>query len=185
MLTKADGRLIVSMAREAIEKFVGGEVPQKPEDYPASFERPAGVFVTIHKGTELRGCIGMPYPVMPLIKALLAAAVSAASEDPRFEPVSDNELKKIKIEVSVLTEPKQIMSKPEDYHKHIKIGETGLIVIYGPYSGLLLPQVASEHGWDAEEFLDNCCIKAGMLYDMWKDQRTKVYTFQAQVFREE
>lgn len=184
MLTKSEGRLLLKIARETIEKFVQGEMPQKPEDYPDSLNDNLGVFVTIHKDKELRGCIGMPYPVMSLIKGIMSAAVSAASEDPRFEPVSRKELSKIKIEVSVLTEPRQIMAKPDDYNRHIKIGRDGLIVIHGPFSGLLLPQVAEEEKWDVEEFLNNCCIKAGMLHDMWKDSRTKVYAFQAQVFSE-
>jgi len=117
---------------------------------------------------ELRGCIGYPYPTNPLVEAVIDAAISAATRDPRFCPLEKKDVDKVVFEVSVLTPPEHVKTeKPEEYLKEIKVGEHGLIIEKGPYKGLLLPQVPVEWGWCEEEFLCQCCIKAGLPPDSW------------------
>ncbi len=164
-------------ARSAAGLFVKDGVKFKPENAPKSFNEKRGCFVTLTENGELRGCIGYPEPVMPLAEALVESAISAC-RDPRFPPLDASELPKIKIEVSVLTRPKPI--KPAD----VKVGRDGLIVRKGFYSGLLLPQVATEYGWSREEFLSQTCIKAGLPPDAWKDKGTEILAFHAEVFGE-
>lgn len=149
-----------------------------------------GVFVTLNrvvgKEHELRGCIGYPYPVLPLSKATIDAAVEAAVGDPRFPPVSLNEMNRIAIEVSVLTEPVELLVQDRRaLPQKVKVGVDGLIVERGSRKGLLLPQVPVEWGWDPEEFVCHCCLKAGLSPDAWLVEGTKVYKFQAVVFEEE
>jgi len=141
------------------------------------------VFVTLKKN-ELRGCIGHPYPNMPLIDAIVDSAITAATGDPRFRPVQMNELDDIRIEVTILTPPKLIEGGASERFKKIQIGKHGLLVKFGPASGLLLPQVATEYNLNAEEFLSQTCIKAGLMPDMWLDERAEVYTFEGQIFAE-
>ncbi|HLD49547.1 MAG TPA: TIGR00296 family protein [archaeon] len=183
MLSSDDKKFLLALARETIEKFARNEKIEKPTKYPEVLNQNHGVFCTLTKNGNLRGCIGMPYPAMPLIKSLISSACSAC-EDSRFRPLREAELKEIKIELSVLTEPNLIEAKGDAIIKSIKIGEDGLIIHYGPYSGLLLPQVAAEHKWSAEKFLDNLCIKAGLAEGMWRDPRAVIYKFQADVFSE-
>jgi len=152
--------------------------------------QPCGVFVTINakKGREkeLRGCIGLPYPTTPLAEAVIQAAASAAMEDPRFLPVTAKELDLIVFEVSVLTPPTMVETqKPTEYPEKIKVGKDGLIVERGMYKGLLLPQVPVECGWNEEEFLCQCSVKAGLPPDCWLQQGTRVHKFQAIVFEEQ
>ena len=176
-----EGEKLVRYAREVIEKHVKGEKIPDLEN----FEEKAGVFVTINKYPShmLRGCIGIPEPVYPLNKAIKEAAISAC-HDPRFPDLREDELDEIVVEVTVLTPPQLIKCKPVDYPKHIEIGRDGLIIEKGFYKGLLLPQVAVEYKWDAEEFLSQTCIKAGLPPDAWFDEETKVYKFQGEVFAE-
>jgi len=184
MLTSEEGKFLLKLARETIEKFVNNERIEKPPRYPKSLDEKRGIFCTITEDGDLRGCIGLPYPIKPLIDALIDSSQSVC-EDPRFESLRGDELNKIKIEVSVLTEPKLItVEKPEQYLEKIRIGKDGLIIQSGPYSGLLLPQVASEHNWGVEEFLNYLCLKAGLLPNKWKDPEARIYKFQAQIFRE-
>lgn len=149
-----------------------------------------GVFVTLNHAEagakELRGCIGYPEPILPLVEATLDSAVNSATHDPRFPSVTLKELDKIVVEVSVLTPPQLIEVKdPKDYPRKIAIGKDGLIVERGWYKGLLLPQVPIEWHWDEEEFLSNCCMKAGLPPDCWVVEGTKIYSFQAIIFEEE
>jgi hypothetical protein len=184
MLSEEDGKFLLKVARGTIEKFVNNEVAEKPKEYPESLNAELGVFCTINKKGKLRGCIGLPYPVMSLINAIISAACSVC-EDPRFKKLSKNELGDIKIEISVLTEPKLVeVEKQDDYLKKIEPGKHGLILQYGPYSGLFLPQVWEEIP-DKEEFLDNLCLKAGITQGMWKEKGVKLYSFEAQIFEEE
>lgn len=193
-LTLEDGVFLIKLARKAVEEYLtkGIEI-QLPINIPEKFKVKRGVFVTINKlrfeggvrNRILRGCIGYPYPTNPLIEALIDAAISAATADPRFKPLKSNELKEVVFEVSVLTEPELIrVSSPTMYPQMIRIGLDGLIVKKGWFSGLLLPQVAVEWNWDAEEFLSNCCIKAGLPPDAWLDKDIQVYRFQAEIFEE-
>jgi len=186
MFSDEDGRLAVKIARTMVESHVKSE--KVPEfKVPEIFKHKSGVFVTLttYPEDELRGCIGYPEPIMPLIDAIKDAAVSAASRDPRFPQVRPQELKKIKVEVSLLTPPVEIcVEKPEKTVECVKIGEDGLIVQRSWARGLLLPQVPVEWGWDREEFLCQTCIKAGLMPDAWLQAGTKMYKFQAEVFSE-
>lgn len=186
MYTLEDGISAINIARTTIEHHVQKkEIPKF--EFPANFKKKSGIFVTLSRYPDqsLRGCIGYPEPQFPLIEALVDAARSASTRDPRFPPVNIKELEKITIEVSILTPPKLIKAeKPSDYIKHIKIGRDGLIIEKGLYRGLLLPQVPVEWKWDAREFLSQTCMKAGLLGDCWYDEETKVYKFSAIIFSE-
>jgi len=187
MYSDEDGELAVRIARAIVEGFVKHTKFPLPK-VPDSFTQKSGVFVTLtaSPGDALRGCIGFPEPIMPLIDAIKDAAVSAASRDPRFPPVKPDELRTVKVEVSLLTPPTEmIVKKPSDLIKEVKVGEDGLIVQRGVARGLLLPQVPVEWGWDAEEFLCQTCLKAGLMPDAWLQQGTKVFRFQAEVFSED
>jgi len=152
------------------------------------FSEARGVFVTLNTlgpvGSNLRGCIGFPFPVKKLGDALREAAVAAASEDPRFPPVSKGELGSILVEVSVLTIPKDLDVPRREMPSHIRIGIDGLMVSRSYESGLLLPQVATEFGMNQVEFLSQACMKAGLPPDAWLDPATKVQVFQAEIFAE-
>jgi len=180
-----DGEKAVRFARRVIEAYVRGE-PIPKTDLDSVFKEKQGVFVTIHTYPShmLRGCIGIPEPIMPLQDALVEAATSA-TRDPRFPPLSERELDNIIIEVTILTPPKLLeVSDPKEYLSKIKIGRDGLIARQGGYSGLLLPQVPVEEKWDVEEFLANTCMKAWLPADAWLDRNTKIYTFSGQIFTE-
>jgi len=179
-----EGKLAVELARKTVENFVSGKEIPKTE-LPGIFQENRGAFVTLHTypERELRGCIGYPEPVYPLHKAILDCAVHAC-QDPRFPPVQKSELPKIIVEVSVLTKPQIIECSPKDYPRHVKIGQDGLIVRKGWSSGLLLPQVATEHKFSAKEFLEHTCMKAGLSPDSWLDSSCKIFKFQAEIFRE-
>lgn len=189
-LTEDEGKFLVNLARRTITSFIstGKEIPV-PSNYPSKLKEKCGVFVTLNtvkNGVEeLRGCIGYPEPILPLVEATIDSAISAATRDPRFPPLSSHELNGITVEVSVLTPPTLIEVKdPRDYVKEVKIGRDGLIVERGMFKGLLLPQVPVEWKWDLEEFLANCCMKAGLAPDMWLVKGTRIYKFQAIIFKE-
>jgi len=136
-----------------------------------------GAFVTINKKGSLRGCIGHIRGVKPLYKSVEEMAAAAAFGDPRFPPVTKKELKDLAIEISVLTPFKQITDV-----KEIEVGVHGIYMERGYYSGLLLPQVATEYGWDRDTFLEHTCRKAGLPHDAWRDKETKIYIFSADIF---
>jgi uncharacterized protein (TIGR00296 family) len=190
-LSVEEGKLLVKFARKAVEEYLKtGRQINIPKDIPKKLLQPCGVFVTINSvknnEKELRGCIGYPYPTTPLAKAVIESAISSATQDPRFYPLSQSELNNVVFEVSVLTPPKLIeVTKTDEYPSKIKVGEDGLIVERGMFKGLLLPQVPVEWEWDEEEFLCQCCMKAGLPPDSWLLKDTKVYKFQAIVFEEE
>lgn len=190
-LSLQEGESLVKLTRNAIEHFLktGGKLPV-PKNVPRKLKERCGVFVTLNRveaGTKgLRGCIGFVEPTLPLVEATIDSAINSAAHDPRFPPVTLDELDKIVVEVSVLTPPQNIEVKdPKDYPQKIKIGKDGLIVERGWYKGLLLPQVPVEWHWDEEEFLSNCCMKAGLPPDCWVVEGTKIYSFQAIIFEEE
>jgi len=152
-----------------------------PADIKEEFSEKQGAFVTLYKNNELRGCIGYSEPIFPLYKAVAEAAQASAFSDPRFVPVTEDEIDNLKIEVSVLTKPVKIEFKDsEELLRQIKIGKDGLII----ERGLLLPQVAVEYNWNAKEFLENTCMKAGLPADYWKETNVKIYKFQTQIFDE-
>jgi uncharacterized protein (TIGR00296 family) len=184
-----DGRFLVTLARKAINEYLSkNRVTDPPAETPKHLLEKSGVFVTLEstKPTrQLRGCIGYPLPTEPLAIATIHSAIEAATGDPRFDPVGLAEFQSITIEVSVLTVPEKLSSKePTERSKEITIGRDGLIVGRHARRGLLLPQVAPEWNWDAEEFLSNCCLKAGLPPDAWLDKETEVEKFQAVVFEE-
>jgi uncharacterized protein (TIGR00296 family) len=186
-----DGRFLVNLARNAITEYLSKRrAIDPPPDAPKHLLQNSGVFVTLNSvkpRRELRGCIGYPLPTEPLANATISAAIEAATGDPRFEPVELSEFKNdVAVEVSVLTVPEELSAKePAERPKEIEIGRHGLIVGRGPRRGLLLPQVAPEWQWNAEEFLCQCCLKAGLPPDAWLDEETKVEKFHAVVFEED
>jgi uncharacterized protein len=183
-----DGKLFVTCARESMSKFL---IERRVETCSALVENKRysskrGCFVTLRdKQKSLRGCIGFPEPVYQLPKALTLSAISAATEDPRFPPVGENELAELTIEVSILTPPKILLvDDPRKYPEKIVIGKDGLILKWPFGSGLLLPQVPVEENWTPEEFLSNLSMKAGALPDQWLLPETQIEKFGAQVFEE-
>lgn len=185
MMDVKKGEKAVIYARQVIEEFVkNNQIPDK--DVNDFFEEKHGAFVTIHTypNLDLRGCIGIPLPSMPLHEAI-AEGASSATRDPRFPPLTEEELDNVIVEVTVLSKPEIInVDKPEDYLKQIEIGRDGLIVEQSYFKGLLLPQVPVEQGWDKEEFLSHTCMKAGLLPDAWFDKKTKISKFSGQIFTE-
>jgi hypothetical protein len=188
-----EGVAAVRLARRAIEGAVGPHPSPAPDEagdderLAPVFDEPRGVFVTLkrHPDGALRGCIGYPLPVLPLRSAIVRAAVSAAVEDYRFRPVRAPDLARITVEVSVLTVPVLLrLTTPNDLVRAVTVGRDGLIVEGLGSSGLLLPQVAPEQGWSAEELLDGTCEKAGLPPRAWRDPRVKVRRFEAEIFRE-
>lgn len=186
MLSDEEGVLAVRYARAVAEATVRGEQVPEMELTPV-FDRKAGAFVTFHTypGRQLRGCIGVPEPVMPLRKAICEGAQSA-TRDPRFPPLREDELESIIVEVTVLTPPRRVQaSSPEQYPGRVVIGRDGLIAERGPWRGLLLPQVPLEYGWNEEEFLSHTCMKAGLAPDAWRSGQVTFYRFQGEIFKEQ
>lgn len=186
-LSEDDGSILVKTARAVVTEYLKNGTKLKLEkEFKDNFSFKSGVFVTLNSASGLRGCIGYPLPDKSLFDALEDAAISAATEDPRFPSVKYKELDSITFEVTVLTPPKKIVaSKPEEYLSKIKVGRDGLIVKYGFYSGLLLPQVPVEYGWNEKEFLEYTCEKAGLPKSHWKNPDTEIQKFEGIVFKEE
>lgn len=180
MLTELQKQKLLRIARETLECFLSGkELPPIVYDDPV-FQEKRGVFVTLKKKGDLRGCIGYIEGIEPLAMAVRDMAIQSATGDPRFPPVNYDELKDIEIEISVLTPLKKVKSAEE-----ILLGRDGVIVKKGFRQGVFLPQVAEETGWTKEEFLSNLCMyKAGLSPDAWKDKDTEIYIFQAEIFSE-
>ena len=190
-LSQEEGKFLIQLARNTVKEYLEKDtIIEPPEDTPKKLFEHCGVFVTINrirnKEKELRGCIGYPYPTSPLVEAVIDSAINAATQDPRFYPLSLDELGKVVFEVSVLTPPEPVtVENPKEYLSKIKVGEDGLIVEKGPYKGLLLPQVPVEWQWCEEEFLCQCCVKAGLPPDSWLTKGTKIFKFRAIIFEEE
>ncbi|OPY79518.1 MAG: hypothetical protein A4E64_00414 [Syntrophorhabdus sp. PtaU1.Bin058] len=178
-LSKKEQKALLAIARKTLEEAVtkGNITPVDTKDRALLEKR--GVFVTLTRNGRLRGCIGYIIPVMPLYKAVSDMAVAAAIRDPRFRPVTKEELKEIHIEISVLSPLKNI-----DDPQEIEIGKHGLFIVRGDNQGLLLPQVATEYMWNREEFLKQTCLKAGLPPEAWREKGTKIYSFSAQIFSE-
>lgn len=189
-ITDAEGEYMVKLARATIEAELGLRDAPVTGDAPKVMQQTCGVFVTLNKtgaeGHSLRGCIGYPYPVKRLLDALTESASNAAFDDPRFPPVKASEMGRIVVEVSVLTPPEKVKVKsPKEYPGSVRVGTDGLIMSRVGRRGLLLPQVATDWEWDPEEFLSQCCIKAGLPPDAWMVEGTEVQRFQAIIFAEE
>ena len=185
--TAEEGKILVKTARKTVERFLKNNSKLNDEEFNSKFNFNSGVFVTINKQENLRGCIGYPLPVKKLSESLIDAAIAAATQDPRFPAVDKNELDDLVFEVTVLTTPKEIIVNDAfEYLSKIKVGEDGLIVENNRgRSGLLLPQVPTEYGWNEEEFLGHTCEKAGLETYAWKDtDSTKISKFQGKIFKE-
>jgi hypothetical protein len=189
VLSDSEGEAAVRLARKTIDTLVGQRRhPALPADgeVPKSFAAKAGCFTTLHTfpARDLRGCIGIPSPEFPLVKAIVHSATEA-TQDPRFPPLSKPELEAVIVEVSVLTPPEEMKWRlPKDLLDQIRLGTDGLIIRRNYYSGLFLPQVPVEQGWDAEQYLVNLCYKAGLYADEWARNGSRIYRFQSEIFGE-
>ena len=180
MLDKKQQDSLIKIARETIEARLNNRKKPGFNITDPMLKEKRGAFVTLHKHGNLRGCIGYIMPVEELYNAVSKLVIQSATEDPRFPPVTAAELDNIEIEISVLTVPERISDVDE-----IELGKHGVIVKSGFRQGVFLPQVATETGWTKEEFLSRLCSgKAGLSPDAWKDKKTEIYTFSAQVFEE-
>ena len=179
-LSDEEKESLLKLARATLEKKLLGKGMSGEGDLESSILKEIrGAFVSLHKKGRLRGCIGCVEGRKPLVTTIEEMANAAAFRDPRFPPVGADELKDLDIEISVLTPPEPISNTGE-----ITIGVHGLIVERGSCCGLLLPQVATEWGWDRIRFLEETCRKAGLPPGAWKEKGTKVYIFSADVFGE-
>lgn len=178
-----DGISAVRFARSIVRSETGSPADRPP--LPGSFSEPAGVFVTLrtHPDGDLRGCIGIPYPVMPLRDALEEAARSAC-HDPRFPDLSPEEVGSVTVEVTVLDVPKVIECDGRDLPSRIVIGRDGLMISFRGRRGLLLPQVPVEQGWNQIEYLEALCMKAGLPAGTWRSEGVTVSSFGGRVFHE-
>ncbi len=186
-LTKEQGEFLIKVARNAIESELFGKgLKRTPlEGLSEKLKKPGAAFVTITEKGQLRGCIGHIIAREPLIRSVEDNAIAAAFEDPRFFPLRKDEFKDIKIEVSVLTEPRPLKYKDaEDLLNKLRPGIDGVIIKKGPYTATFLPQV-----WEQlpskELFLEHLCLKAGLPSDEWKRGKLEVFTYQVQAFEEE
>jgi len=171
---------LLALARGTLAAHFRGEPPPRlASDRAETFGRPMGLFVTLHRGGELRGCIGTLSPTGDLTRVIAEYALRAALEDPRFPPLRPEELADCAIEISVLSAP-ETLENPED----LEVGRDGLILELRGRRGLLLPQVATEWGFDRERFLAEVSRKAGLSGDAWRDPQARVWVFRAEVFSE-
>ncbi|MFA6281391.1 MAG: AmmeMemoRadiSam system protein B [Candidatus Omnitrophota bacterium] len=178
-LNKTEKKELLNIARSTIESYLrSNKVPEFKVDSKMLDEK-RGAFVTLKKNGELRGCIGRIIADMPLYEVVANVAVDSAVNDPRFEPLRYQELKDVEIEISVLTPFEKIKNLDE-----IDVGKHGLIIKQGFSSGLLLPQVPLEYGWDKETFLKHLCLKAGLPQEAYQDEDAAIYKFSAIVFNE-
>ena len=179
-LTLFEQRQLLDFAHLALERYLrGAESLFSPP--PGALVSPRllalqGAFVSLHRGRELRGCVGFPEPTRPLVRAVMENTIGAAGRDPRFHPVEDHELPGLVVEISVLG---------DIYPMHpdgVEAGRHGLLIERDGRRGLLLPQVATEHCWGRIDLLRQVCIKAGISPDSWQRPETRLYAFTAQVF---
>ncbi|MBS3815804.1 MAG: TIGR00296 family protein [Hadesarchaea archaeon] len=186
MIKLEDGEFLIELARKSIKKYLEeGEKPEPSTDISEELTKKHGIFVTLRKNEELRGCIGRPLPTQSLVDGIIDSAISSAVGDPRFPNLQENELKNTIIEISVLTKPEIIeVESPKEYPEKIEVGKDGLIVELHGSKGLLLPQVPVEQGWGAEEFLSNTCLKAHLNPDCWLKKDVKIKKFSGQIFVE-
>jgi AmmeMemoRadiSam system protein A len=177
-LADCEKKLLLEVGRRACTGAV--ERRDSPKDFPVTetLRQPGGAFVTLRRGSKLRGCIGQLPAREPLVEVVAQCARSAALQDPRFSPVRPEEMAEIDIEISVLSPLEEIT--PEK----IEAGKHGLVVSRGWQRGVLLPQVATQFGWTAERFLEETCVKAGLDRTVWKDPETRIQAFTAEVFSE-
>lgn len=178
-LTDAEQHELLGIARRTLELYFQTHKQPVLATKSSSLLQPAGAFVTLHIANQLRGCIGTFEARGTLLDTVSQMAIAAAFSDPRFPSLTVDELPLVHIEISVLS-PKFIINAND-----VVVGEHGLEISRVYQRGVLLPQVATEHGWDKETFLAHTCIKAGLPSDSWKQPETTIKAFTAQVFGEE
>jgi AmmeMemoRadiSam system protein A len=178
-LAKQEKEILLRLARSSIERKVSKNSIEITSVQEEILHRPSGAFVTLHLWEQLRGCIGRIRSSDPLYRVVQEMAMAAATQDPRFPPLQIQEISEIHIEISVLSVP-QVLTELRE----IEVGRHGLIISAAGRSGLLLPQVASEEGWDVETFLSHTCMKAGLPMDFWTYGNPKIEIFSAEVFSE-
>jgi AmmeMemoRadiSam system protein A len=176
-LSRDDKATLYAIARTAIESALNGIKPPHSEITSDILREKRGAFVSLHLHGNLRGCIGYIQPSRPLHKTVQEMSIAAALQDPRFDPVTKQELEELEIEISVLTPMVRI-----EHTQEIEIGRHGLYIVSGPYHGLLLPQVATSYSWDRKTFLEHTCEKAGLPKNAWMDKNTEIYIFSADIF---
>ncbi|MEZ0343408.1 MAG: AmmeMemoRadiSam system protein A [Caldimicrobium sp.] len=181
MLSREERRYLLKLCRKTLEAYFQGKSfkPEPPpkDVYPHLYEK-RGVFVTLTKEGRLRGCIGVLQGEKPLYEEVCEVVLSSAFRDPRFLPLKESELDEIEIEISILSP--FVKAHPEE----VEVGKHGIYIKKGPFRGLLLPQVATEYGWDRETFLKHGCLKAGLPENCLEDPETELYIFTAEVFSE-
>jgi len=177
MLDKEDKTELLKLARTTLETYLTDETSPEYHTSREALLEQKGAFVTLHNGEELRGCIGQLYPDRELYRIVQYCALSAALEDTRFLPVTNEELRDLSIEISVLTPFRRVRNVEE-----IEVGRHGLYIIQGHFRGLLLPQVATQYNWDRTTFLQQTCRKAGLPETAWRDPLTTIHSFEAEVF---
>lgn len=178
-LTQEEQTKLLELARKTIADILETGKPEPPESAEGILAEERGAFVSLHKHGQLRGCIGTFIAHKPLVQTVQEMASSASQADPRFPPVSASELAEVDLEISVLSPLRQISDVSE-----IEVGRHGVFITRGFNSGVLLPQVATQYGWDRDTFLQQTCTKAGLPRDTWKETETKIEIFEAQVFGE-
>ena len=177
MLDAAEKKALLSLARMTLDSYLTSKKTPPCDSAAGGLVDKKGAFVSLHNGEELRGCIGQLYPDRELYKIVQHCAVSAALEDVRFMPVTREELPELSIEISVLTPFRRVRNVEE-----IEVGKHGLYLVQGRFRGLLLPQVATQYGWDRTTFLEQTCRKSGLPESAWRDPQTIIQTFEAEVF---
>jgi AmmeMemoRadiSam system protein A len=178
-VSTADQELLFKVARDSIAAHLRGEKTVLPETTSPVLSQFRGLFVTLNRHGRLRGCIGYLEAVTPVLAAVQEMAVAAAFRDPRFPPLKEDELADLEVEISILS-PMELIKDVEE----IQVGRHGLYMERGPCRGLLLPQVATEYGWDRLTFLQQTCRKAGLPADAWQDPATRIYVFSADILHE-
>jgi AmmeMemoRadiSam system protein A len=175
-LSSDDYRALLALARRAISSAIIEKQILDFPPYSAALTAPAGAFVTLHRGGQLRGCVGQVESPDPLAETVARAAINAALHDSRFPQVEAEEIRSLEIEISVLSPLEPIVMDA------IIVGHHGLMITKGEHRGLLLPQVAAERRWSCQVFLEETCAKAGLPRDAWREPSTRVFAFAAEVF---
>ena len=174
--TEGEKKKLLALARNTVTEYVTNGKSSEPEVKNQKFRTEGAVFVTIKENGSLRGCIGHIQAIMPLYQSIMRNAVAACSSDPRFPPMKKEDLKDMEIEISILS-PLKLLKNIKD----IQVGKHGLYIVKNNQTGLLLPQVAQEFGWNRDEFLEHICMKAGLPKDAWKD--AELYIFTAEILK--
>ncbi len=180
MLNDEQKKTLLKLARNTIENYIIKGIMPRFENTDEVYRQEDGAFVTIHNKGKLRGCIGLIESKQRLYETIIEMSIEASRNDPRFDAVSEDELKDMDIEISVLTKPERAGGLDD-----IELGKHGVIIKNGFVSGVFLPQVATEQGWTKQQLMENLCEgKAGLRKDAYKDPATQIYIFEAEVFGE-